>query len=1213
MKMKAKTKRIVLIVLTCLFCAVIAIFGASCSSCKKKTKVSVYDAEGTLVFDADHTSITLEVGTTYALPTNVQVKGNKATLDSLKLLDAEENEIKLTYGAYQFMTVGEYTAKYAVTYDEKSYEADFTIVCEDTTLPEIKVVTHKAFGYLDETAELPKCTYADLAGIDQESLLITVLSPSGKTVEVEENKFLLDELGEYVITIEVKDNNGNLSKRELKLTCYAPFVDENRAENVIYSFNDEEYLSLAVDVETDLEITREIVSEGYPAIESEAEGNGVLKISSDALFGDERDGYGVRNILTQFNLHEELAASTGYNIVARIAVSKDTDYVKLFRRMTNYGYASEDKDVVSQMYGLKANTWYDWEIDPIYFGYHVSFENFVICFRDSGNTALYIDEIYFTPKKFVDTQKAENVVADFDEEGYLHNVFQNVYCDPTTTRADRVNGSEFSIVSSELPAANGAAAKAPNLAASGSALKVQTTANGGGMTYMFPEAIQLDEITRLKFRMYLDVEAKYLSTMVIGFFNGEGFDGGNNYWTYAGTHYETKEWFELDFETEHLYRYTAGNSISGFYIYLKSNAGWNTPLAHTFYLDEINLTFKNSVSEQTDSVLASFDTSESLANVTQNGKYRGSEFVYSDGIFHKNGVLMVRPNVTNDGFTYYFDNTVLVKETDSIYVNMARASEKVEGISFYAINSAQKQFLITQASFGQTTAQMYQTFVLSCDKILASITDGKIIGIAVSVRINEKATDAFVAVDEITYYDATKDNDNPEVGAYTQQTLSALEGNGVDLRVLPIPVTDESDKAAYWQVQSLRTAGGQSITLTDGYIFTPTAGGAYSLGVQAIDHAGNTSDVKTLTFTIDYYPLSQKKEYYLRELSFDSISSVSLVSGIEVSQVSDSDCAGGKGVQGSFARDDKALGKLTIDLGGVYTVGEIEKVVIRYKVVSGPAQSANMWYRLHVNNETDDNKRLKPVFSFANTSMAMPTSGFETITINRTAFTAAAGQGPELAETDTLNSLYFWYSNWQGSDGSKMTLIIDSVEITEKYVFNTTDLEFNSAASLNLIEEGYNTELVDLGNGNKALQATICQWWDGHARNNLKINVGGQYKVSEIESLEISYKVSAVENPSSGLYWNIHLNAPGGYSSVNYADRVTGIGTTTFEETSEFRTITITSTGSTCSMTANTAGGTLLSADDYLENVYFRVDGDSSERVATIQIDYIKINLKTSN
>lgn len=1211
MKIKAKTKRIVLIVLTCLFCAVMALVGVSCA---KKTKVSVYDAEGTLVFDADHTSITLELGTTYALPTNVQVKSSKATLDSLKLLDSEDNEIKLTYGAHQFMTVGEYTAKYAVTYDEKSYEADFTIVCEDTTLPEIKVVTHKAFGYLNEMAELPKCTYADKAGIDQESLLITVISPSGKTVEVEENKFLLDELGEYVITIEVKDNNGNLSKTELKLTCYAPFVDEDRAENVIYSFNAEEYLSLAVDVETDLEITREIVNEGYPAIENETEGNGVLKISSDALFGDERDGYGVRNILTQFNLHEELAASTGYNIVARIAVSKDTDYVKLFRRMTNYGYASEDKDVVSQMYGLKANTWYDWEIDPIYFGYHTSFENFVICFRDSGNTALYIDEIYFTPKKFVDTQKAENVVADFDEAGYLHNVFQNVYCDPTTKRADRVNGSEFSIENEQLPAANGATAKAPNLAASGSALKVQTTANGGGMTYMFPEAIQLDEITRLTFRMYLDVEAKYLSTMVIGFFNGEGFDGGNNYWTYAGTHYETKEWFELDFETEHLYRYTAGNSISGFYIYLKSNLGWNTPLSHTFYLDEINLTFKNSVREQTESVLASFDTSESLANVTQNGKYRGSEFVYSDGIFHKNGVLMVRPNVTNDGFMYYFDNTVLVKETDSIYVHIARASVRVEGISFYAVNSAQKQFLITQASFGQTTAQTYQTFVLPCDKILASITDGKIIGIAVSVRITEKATDSFVAVDEITYYDATKDNDKPEVGAYTQQTLSALEGNGVDLRVLPIPVSDESDKAAYWQVQSLRTAGGQSITLTDGYIFTPTAGGAYSLGVQAIDHAGNTSDVKTLTFTFDYYPLSQKKEYYLRELSFDSISSISLISGIEVSQVSDSDCVDGKGIQGSFARDDKASGKLTIDLGGVYTVGEIEKVVIRYKVVSGPAQSANMWYRLHVNGETDDNKSLKPAYSFANTSLAMPTSGFETITINRTAFTAAAGQGPGLAETDTLDSLYFWYSNWQGSDGSKMTLIIDGIEIAERYFFNATDLEFNSEASLNLIEEGYNTELVDLGDGNKALQFDLSQWYSGGTRYNLKINLGATYQVKDIDNVVISYKVQAVTTTAPGMYWNIHLNTNGSYTDVAYENRLTGIGDTTFVTTTAFKQITLTDAGASGnSLTGNTVGGVLLSQDDYLENLFFCVNGSGTENVATLQIDYIKINLKTNN
>ncbi len=1218
MKIKMKTKRILLVALSCLFMLATAIAAVACSLFAKQ--MTVYNAAGELVYGDGKTSLTIEYGETYALPQNVQIGGKKAQLNSVKLFNEKGEECKLTYGSYQFMSVGEYDVEYVATYEDKTYEEKFEIVCEDTVLPVINVVAQSTFGYLGAEVELPRCTYVDKAGLDESSLQVVVTSPSGKNVQISNGKFLLEELGVYVVTINVKDNNGNAATQTVKVNSLELYVDDSRTGDVIYSFNDEKYTQLTVDVKTELEIDREIVTEGYPTIEDEAEGNGVLKISSSDTFGDERDSYGVRDLLTQFNLHEDLLASTGYNIVARIAVSTDTDYVKLFRSMANYNYASQDKDLVSQLFGLKANTWYDWEIDPISFGYNMPFENFVISFRDSGNTALYIDEIYFSPKKFVDNEAEENVLADFDESGYLYNVFQNVYCDPTTTRADRVAGTEFSIVEgANLPAANGETAMSPNLAPKGNALKAVTTANKGGMTFMFPSEVNLDEISRITFRMYLDIEAKYLSTMVIGFFNGSGFDGGNNYWTYHNTHYLTKEWFEIDFESNYLRNYTSGNSVSGFYIYIASNAGWNTPVSHTFYFDEIKVTAANEHPEQVGEYLAAFDVDEALANVTQASIYRGSTISWDDDLFHKRGALLVKPSVSKDGFGYYFDDVLTVKDTDSIIVDMAKASNKVTKVSFYAVNTSQKTFLIKEVALDVAPVQEYKSYALSCKDILKSVSDGKIIGLRADITISEVATDAFLAVNEILYYDANKDTDAPLLGEYVAQSLTALAGNTLDLRLLNIPVSDESDPAAYWSVESLKTWDKQEITLTDGYIFTPTAGGTYTLVVRAKDNAGNVSEeAKTVTFTLNYY--ESALEYYTDMLNFADKSATALVRSYDgdVSIVEDAQCEDGKGVQAKFMNG--RVNDLVIDVGGVYQFKDIEKIVITYKIIAATKPN-NSWWRLFLNDNTTEGQQLvkNTGYSFSDeTGRGGGTmTSFAKMTIVPAEALATTGG---LTEEDYFTKLNFGYRMAaENYSAHGATIIIDSVKVVEKgedtYVFNEQDLEFNSESALNLVMEGVDTSLVDLGNGNKALQAKLSQYCSsGDARRSLKINLGGKYQVSQIASVEIRFKVAAVDYTESGVWWQIQPNVSGSYASGIFPNRITGTSNTTVTAMEDFYTLTLTDAGAAaCSLTGNSIGGTLLSQTDYLENLFFYINGTqyATKNVMTLQIDYIKINLKT--
>ena len=187
-----------------------------------------------------------------------------------------------------------------------------------------------------------------------------------------------------------------------------------------------------------------------------------------------------------------------------------------------------------------------------------------------------------------------------------------------------------------------------------------------------------------------------------------------------------------------------------------------------------------------------------------------------------------------------------------------------------------------------------------------------------------------------------------------------------------------------------------------------------------------------MTIIIDSIQIIEKEVFVFNEkyLKFGESASLGLVSGLNVSFVEDAGCTDGKGVKGSFARDDKTSQSLKINLGGVYTIGEIDHIVIRYKMTEGN----NGWYRLYANGKKDkDEYRLQSpdiVFASSTSSQAKAMTDYSTITINQAAFTASAG--PALAETDTLDSLEFWFGGWQGASGSTSTLIIDSITIVLK-------------------------------------------------------------------------------------------------------------------------------------------------------------------------------------
>ena len=453
------------------------------------------------------------------------------------------------------------------------------------------------------------------------------------------------------------------------------------------------------------------------------------------------------------------------------------------------------------------------------------------------------------------------------------------------------------------------------------------------------------------------------------------------------------------------------------------------------------------------------------------------------------------------------------------------------------------------------------------------------------------------------------------------------EGDGSKTRIMNF----ESDTLSPWSKdETVRTYFGSIVNLDEtnlprdfvgvGYIKYTVGDVTDYVFAQANDNVRSMSQVARLAYAdtsenaLEQTTKDELKKTYIDDVfgnsfEFDSAKDAYLsVNNKNTTIVTDGNVKGLKATivqpSGNSGLTPAGRQDLRINVGGEYQFKEIEKIVIRYKVT---ASNNDGWWRLFFNDNTTDGQQIsKTTGGVSFTTETGRQSEVMTTYCTLTIEPAIANSATGLTGDD-----YFYAINigYRDQADREMTMIIDSVVVYTGY--KAEYLNFDETASLWLVQEGYNTSLVDLGNGNKALQADLSQWYNGGTRYNLKINLGGKYKVSEIASVEISYKVSAVTTTSTGFYWNIHLNASGSYTSVDYNNRLTGIGSTVFQTTSGFNKITLTDAGAAgSSLTGNTVGGTLLNKDSYLENLFFCVNGSGTANIATIQIDYIKITLK---
>ncbi len=1131
-----KKIRKILTVFASLFLGAILAFGVV--ACSKKDSVAVYDANDQLVFSNKTKTLEVEYGTVYQFPLNFEINGKPVTLDSMTLKDENGVEQKLSYASFNFnVGVGNYT----LTYVGGGKTLTVKIVCKDTVAPVVRIVSYDYYGMIGEEISLPKAEFSDLAGIA--SIKYTLTTPSGKTSVITGETFTLEEKGSNVITITATDKHGVTGTQSITVQAMNNWVDENLKTGEIYTFDNETYVDLVLGMRSNTTASYSIVTEGYPAIENEANGNGVLKITGGETWGD---------LNSLFFLHEDILANSGYEIVVKYAVSDYVDYLKLYNNADDL----IDRYLVQQDFGVQPGEWHELRINPISFGYGKSFKDFVIQYRNHGNVDLYIDSIYFVYPEFEDEDWSETNFGDFDEEGYLHHVYQNVYNEPTTTRAFRVGGSTFSILSAEdetVPKANGTDTVKPGIGPDGGVLKTVTGENWGGLTYMFPEAFDLDKGAYIRLRMYL---AGGINCVVFGAFDGLGSDSTNTTWFATGkSYFRSFQWVDYILPAVALRSYSADGKISGFYLQIHPLGGISSH-EMTFYIDEIEAVYKDEAeSEQKGADLATFENGN-LYNVVDNDKKSSSVFEIAENALGGTGKSLKVTLENKGGFQYLLDKAASSEDfqnKDFTFKIGLPEDAKVQSVTLSLMTTLGSVNGLQWIDLSKTEKGEFVEFKMKGKELAQAIGGNELTGFDFSFATTGTQS---VYIDDIAYLDYPNDQVAPTTTTKSID-LYTMEEKSLSLKGLSVEVSDNEDFAPTWEIVGLFDPDNEDITdeIEDDGSFVPLAEGEYKLVVVLKDTAGNDSEPQEIALGVEFV---EKEKYYEKALKFEDDSALNIVNNHSKELVFDENAKNGKAIATKvFWQTEANAQLLEINLGGVYKVKEISELVIRIRTAAGGAQRT--WWRLLVNGfETykvtdEDGKVTEPykgiVANYAGGgsnptggSSQDVTSGYMTITVTKNqlltyleaireqqkAEAEKAGETDEKTEEElpieetTLDTLNIWLqSQWNISEIERFTVFyIDSVEFKEYVPFNPSHLQFNTNDSPRIVTTAYGNApaIVEEADGTKAVEFTFG---NNNGEKPATIELGDTYKVKDIESLSIRLKVTA---GSSAVWYRLRFN-----------------------------------------------------------------------------------------
>lgn len=451
----------------------------------------------------------------------------------------------------------ELTVKYTAVKGEEKLEKTYSLKCYDTILPTLTFLnlsrtyaegTTITIGFTDVSADL-----------DRENSTVTlrnVTADTTKNISLDAGYEFIATAGEYTLTAALKDLSGNENTIEKSFKVVAPFTDENVDDHCIWDFNEEGYLA---------------------NVAFAADGD-----TADATIVDDTDGENPIKAL-------KISAKAGktYNVTFTKGAT-----LRIYEQEAISFRVKSDKIVdIFEVYNADDGTMYDlsWKTGG-YDGYITAYAPIATLFNEGYelsalkvklstevDTDIYIDYIGYTDPApiFTDDDLPENMLAAFDEAGYLERISAASGKDHTT-----FNASWSYEAAADCPA--GSTDGAIKLVSSTDPATTSDKQARDGFTYRFNKRLKASDFKNLAFRVYCEGE---FSTLTLSFSDRK--KGDTVYLWVAGALGVKNEWITVRIPSDKLAEKLKGceNIVS---VCVRFHRPATSPVGGVLYLDGIS-------------------------------------------------------------------------------------------------------------------------------------------------------------------------------------------------------------------------------------------------------------------------------------------------------------------------------------------------------------------------------------------------------------------------------------------------------------------------------------------------------------------------------------------------------------------------------------------------------------------------------------------------
>ena len=451
----------------------------------------------------------------------------------------------------------ELTVKYTAVKGEEKLEKTYSLKCYDTILPTLTFLnlsrtyaegTTITIGFTDVSADL-----------DRENSTVTLRNVTANTTEnisLDAGCEFIATAGEYTLTAALKDISGNENTIEKSFKVVAPFTDENVDDHCIWDFNEEGYLA---------------------NVAFAADGD-----TADATIVDDTDGENPIKAL-------KISAKAGktYNVTFTKGAT-----LRIYEQEAISFRVKSDKIVdIFEVYNADDGTMYDlsWKTGG-YDGYITAYAPISTLFNEGYelsalkvklstevDTDIYIDYIgYADPAPiFTDDDLPENMLAAFDEAGYLERISAASGKDHTT-----FNASWSYEAAADCPA--GSTDGAIKFVSSTDPATTSDKQARDGFTYRFNKRLKASDFKNLAFRVYCEGE---FSTLTLSFSDRK--KGDTVYLWVAGALGVKNEWITVRIPSDKLAEKLKGceNIVS---VCVRFHRPATSPTGAVLYLDGIS-------------------------------------------------------------------------------------------------------------------------------------------------------------------------------------------------------------------------------------------------------------------------------------------------------------------------------------------------------------------------------------------------------------------------------------------------------------------------------------------------------------------------------------------------------------------------------------------------------------------------------------------------